>query len=73
MNTHQPRIHTLTGAAWYNGTRLHSSLEYRSPTDYENNHHENVMQVARPLINPVRQSGATSLCGDHRWWATEAE
>ena len=32
--------------AWYNGTRLHSSLGYRSPADYENNHHENLRQVA---------------------------
>jgi putative transposase len=32
--------------AWYNGTRLHSSLGYQSPADYENNHHENVRQVA---------------------------
>jgi transposase InsO family protein len=32
--------------AWYNGTRLHSSLGYESPADYENNHHENVRQVA---------------------------
>ncbi len=32
--------------AWYNGTRLHSSLGYRSPADYENDHHENVRQVA---------------------------
>jgi transposase InsO family protein len=31
---------------WYNGTRLHSSLGYRSPADYENNHHENARQVA---------------------------
>jgi hypothetical protein len=31
---------------WYNGTRLHSSLGYRSPAAYENNHHENVRQVA---------------------------
>jgi transposase InsO family protein len=31
---------------WYNGTRLHSSLGYQSPADYENNHHENVRQVA---------------------------
>ena len=32
--------------AWYNGTRLHSSLGYRSPADYENDHHENVRRVA---------------------------
>jgi transposase InsO family protein len=32
--------------AWYNGTRLHSSLGYQSPADYENSHHENVRQVA---------------------------
>ena len=31
---------------WYNGTRLHSTLGYQSPADYENNHHENVRQVA---------------------------
>ena len=31
---------------WYNGTRLHSSLGYQSPADYENNHHKNVRQVA---------------------------
>jgi transposase InsO family protein len=32
--------------AWYNGTRLHSSLGYQSPADYENNHHDNNRQVA---------------------------
>jgi transposase InsO family protein len=32
--------------AWYNGTRLHSSLGYLSPAGYENNHHENVRRVA---------------------------
>ncbi len=32
--------------AWYDGTRLHSSLGYQSPADYENNHHENTRQVA---------------------------
>jgi transposase InsO family protein len=31
---------------WYNGTRLHSSLGYQSPADYENNHHENIRQLA---------------------------
>ena len=32
--------------AWYNGTRLHSSLGYQSPADYENNHRESVGRVA---------------------------
>jgi transposase InsO family protein len=32
--------------AWYNGTRLHSSLGYLSPADYENSHHENARRVA---------------------------
>jgi transposase InsO family protein len=31
---------------WYNGTRLHSSLGYQSPADYESNHREKVRQVA---------------------------
>ena len=32
--------------AWYNDTRLHSSLGYRSPADYGNNHQGNLRQVA---------------------------
>jgi Integrase core domain len=32
--------------AWCNGTRLHSSLGYQSPADYENSPHENVRRVA---------------------------
>ena len=32
--------------AWYNGTRLHSSLGYLSPADYENNQRKNVRRVA---------------------------
>ena len=31
---------------WYNGTRLHSSLGYQSPADYENQHHEKIRRVA---------------------------
>jgi transposase InsO family protein len=31
---------------WYNGTRLHSTLGYQSPADYENSHPEKVRQVA---------------------------
>ncbi len=32
--------------AWYNGTRLHSTLGYRSPADFENDHHETIRNVA---------------------------
>jgi transposase InsO family protein len=31
--------------AWYNGTRVHPSLGYQSPADYENNHRENIKRV----------------------------
>ena len=32
--------------AWYNGTRLHSTLRYRSPADFENDHHAKIRNVA---------------------------
>jgi len=31
---------------WYNGTRLHSTLGYRSPADFENDHHGKISKVA---------------------------
>ena len=32
--------------AWYNGTRLHSTLGYRSPADFENNRCGKIKNVA---------------------------
>jgi transposase InsO family protein len=32
--------------AWYNGTRLHSTLGYRSPAEFENDHHATISKVA---------------------------
>jgi transposase InsO family protein len=32
--------------AWYNCTRLHLTLGYRSPADFENDHHETIRNVA---------------------------
>jgi transposase InsO family protein len=31
---------------WYNGTRLHSTLGYRSPAEFENSHHTKIRKVA---------------------------
>jgi putative transposase len=32
--------------AWYNGTRLHGTLSYRSPAEFENDHHRKIRNVA---------------------------
>jgi transposase InsO family protein len=32
--------------AWYNGTRLHSTLGYRSPAEFENDRYEKIRNVA---------------------------
>jgi transposase InsO family protein len=31
---------------WYNAIRLHSSLGYRSPAEFENSHHDKIRKVA---------------------------
>ena len=37
---------TVEYIAWYNGTRLHSTLGYRSPADFENDHRGKIKNVA---------------------------
>ena len=37
---------TVEYIGWYNGTRLHSTLGYRSPADFENDHHGKLSKVA---------------------------
>jgi transposase InsO family protein len=37
---------TVEYIGWYNGTRLHSTLGYRSPAEYENDHHNTIRNVA---------------------------
>jgi hypothetical protein len=32
--------------AWYDGTRLHSTMVYRSPADFENDHDGKLRNVA---------------------------
>ena len=32
--------------AWYNGTRLHSTLGYRSPAEFENDRYGEIRKVA---------------------------
>jgi putative transposase len=35
---------------WYNGTRLHSTLGYRCPAEFEGNDHNKAGCVAEPVV-----------------------
>jgi hypothetical protein len=46
---------------WYNGTRLHSSLGYQSPADYENNQASSVTKPSTLSVKAGQPQGLTAV------------
>jgi len=59
----EARRHVFAWPNWYNTTRLHSSLGYTTPIEWETTHQQNLTMVASPSI---RQQGPPTTPGRER-------